>query len=337
MQVATKSTNKSPPQPAFIVSEGRIIVDNVISDSQLETLMEIIRHEPELTKKRPSSLKPCNAKGCDKHVLAKQAVLLSFQFLSKLETYITSPHKIERMKKDIKDLEKKVISYCESLYHVKVKSHDASIVSRARINVDRDYERSPPSINNRSGWLLRIHSDTCEFKALDWSCELYNFTNDVDKSIASNYRMTRLSAVVFINELEVESGGNLVFIDPLSRDNIYHRHHIRHHTHSGNLQKSHGSSSSSSRSSDVSTSTTNPHRDINVNMTLDPTPFIRYLDVPHWEDNIMPPVRYTVVLPQAGRLVIWNSSGDHIHAVTQMLNEEGHRFTFFVFMDVEKQ
>ena len=336
--VSINTKISSQQQQAFTISDGRIIVDNVISDSQLETLVEIIRHEPELLKKRPAMIKPQNnhTDGSKTNILAKQAVLFSFQFLPKLETYITSPHKIERMKKDIKDLEMNVISHCESFYNVKVISHDTSIVSRAHIKVDRDYERSPSTINNRSGWLLRIHSDTCEFRASDWSCETYNFANDYGQVKASRYPMTHLSAVVFINDLELQSGGNLVFIDPLSRENIYHRHHIQHHSginkFPGNNQKS--PNSSSANNLDVS-STTAVLRDMNI--STDPTPYIRYLDAPHWEDDIMPPVRYTVVLPRARRLVVWNSSGDHIHGITQMLNEGGHRFTFFLFMTVEKR
>lgn len=276
--------------------------------------MEIVRNEPELMAKRPSMLKPCN--DCKVKMIAKQAVRFSFQFLPRLETYVTSSHKLDRMKKDVNELEAKVVSYCESYFNVKVISHDTSLVSRAKIDIEADYEQSPLSINNRSGWLLQMHSDTCSFRASDWSCELFNFSGATGDSDARSYPMTRLSAVVLLNDLHINSGGNLVFIDPLHSKNTL-RTNKHKHTYSS---IKHGVTNNLSV----------------INSTVDHTHFVRYVDVPHWEDGIMPPVSYTVVLPRARRLIAWNSSGDNIHAVTQILSEHEHRFTFFLFMTVKK-
>jgi len=45
-------------------------------------------------------------------------------------------------------------------------------------------------------------------------------------------------------------------------------------------------------------------------------------------------MNYTVVFPRAGRLAIFNSSADNVHAVTQILNENDRRYTLFMFLRV---
>lgn len=50
----------------------------------------------------------------------------------------------------------------------------------------------------------------------------------------------------------------------------------------------------------------------------------------------LPAINYTVVFPKSRRMVMFNTSADHVHAVTQILQESDRRYSLFCFLTTEE-
>lgn len=348
------------PSDYFKMTNNRFIVDNAITISQFEALQEIISHEPVLNVEKPTFCIDCASK-------SKQAILPTSHFLQNISRYGISSHRETQVKQDVKSVEATVVAHVESFFDVKVAYHYSALVSRAQIDLEDSYDFSPLSINNRSGWVVKVHADICAFDTKSWKCP--RFPDEAAAIFAYNH----ITAVLLLNELAPDAGGNLVFIDPL------HLHSL--HKSTGNIEgsgrrqqrqrrrgldsneafpsnstsiydnyfQSYANKQQPSNTSHSGVPTVNithrtadhhsllPHFSDANNSTSssDSRRFVRRLTVKQWEDG-MPPVNYTLIRSRMRRLIVWNSSADNVHGVTQILGRGDHRYTFFMFMQVDK-
>lgn len=333
------------------MSDSRFIVDDVISTAELGSLQEVIDNEPLLTVEKPTFCIDCAER-------SKQAILPTVHFLQNISAYGITSHRETEMKKHVKDIESTVLSYCESFFNVKVTYHYSALVSRARIDLEDSFDFSPPSINNRSGWVVKVHADVCAFDKKTWLCP------PPANPYAAQFAYNHVTAVILLNELAPNAGGNLVFIDPLHRESLRRgkstassgmksggsstsngrRHALSKEESSSssssiysNYLQSYGSQKSSSVTNSSQNVSSRHHTIIsrNTKSAADTYRFVRKLTVRQWEDD-MPPVNYTVIRSRARRMIMWNSSIDNVHGVTQILEQGDHRYTFFMFMQIEK-
>lgn len=353
-----------------VLNDDRVVIDAAISPSHVESMMEIVRKSPMLMKKNPVH-KYSNVEVAQHEFrsagdvkLELQAKVKSLKFPKNTNISIS---KTIRIQEDFMNIEPLIIDYAEAFYKKKFKVFTSVLFVRTHLPQKVIPEHSPIEVNNAAGWLVQTHVDGCLFSPADWTCSMYGFSH-----IATDYIYRDVSAVLFLNDLK-EDGGEFVFIDPSDRkvrminpdaklindlemarkngtDEVKNlsgglsefdpnRRALRERI---GAQTDAGSESHENRNSNtvryesipppprhqVRRALKDQKKRASGSFSVAPGKYSKIISVPSKNVN------YTMVIPKSRRLLLFNASKENVHAVTQIINQNDRRYTWFLSLTV---
>lgn len=314
------------------ITRERLVIDDAISEKQLKVLDEFMNRDPVLESENPTTISYSGG-------LAKY----SYKDMSDIYHYLhEATHKVPKTGRSSKShlkevlfwkemvaIELRIIDYAESFFRVRLLKKSSAIFVRKRIKVDIPSEVSPSEVNGEEGWVVGIHADSCTFDSASWTC-----SPPRDDKEREELTTRHVSVVMFLNELSDDAGGELVFLDPLQQSTEDESSHSSRNTLSKTARETVGSDVIKPPSRDsIRRELRRERQRIRRGLmdTSDDSRKSQYVKAIHVPDKH---INYTVVLPKARRLAMFNSSAANIHAVTNLLNETDRRFTYFMFLRI---
>lgn len=282
-----------------------------------------------------------------------------FPFRLRNNTAINTITKMRTFMKTAIAVQMRIVDYAETFFNRRFKIKSGSIFLRKQINDDYIIYRSPEELNQADGWLVPIHADNCMTDDL-LECDKVHPTREEKIDF-----ITRdVSVIAFLNELPDDSGGEFTFIDAdrrvlhelkkkreqEQRGPMYSEHHRKtlrsmsqesasytnnNNKHSADLipppsrESIRRALSNAIHAQHKRVKNTN-NRERLLHETEAQSQFVKAVNVPTQGCN------YTLVLPLPGRVVIFNSSLENVHAATNLLRPGDHRYTLFMFLTVDK-
>jgi len=283
-------------------------------------------------------------------------------------TAVNTIEKMRELMKTVISVQMRIIEYAEAFFKCRFLIKTGSIFQRKRIIVKDTRYKSPLKLNQAEGWLVPVHADNCKLNEVLECGDISSITEKEKKS-------RDVSVIAFLNELPENMGGEFTFIDADKRVifelwNQQHEHMgVRESQqqqqrrrrlkkkfdpesfHRGKpripppsresirraLDKAKRSQRQQQEGSDMNIRDSGRDRDRSLkgskndnNSTKQQIKFVQSIVVPASGLN------YTMVFPRPGRVVIFNSSSDNIHAATNLVRPDDHRYTLFMFLTVDK-
>lgn len=208
-----------------ILKDGRIVIDDAITEKELAGLMKVVNSEYTLYKQE--NLSTVNDAG---NVFKATVMDLPPLVGKPLDSMGHHKHEDKHEKNsilkgtnhDLMSVMLRVVNHAEAFFNQTVFMKSAAIFARRQIVVDDSREISPKGLNHAAGWLVPVHTDGCIFAETDWSCEAQSTPQAIEY-----YKGKDISVVIFLNDLSEKGGGELVFVDPLKKPSISQRDHHR--------------------------------------------------------------------------------------------------------------
>lgn len=387
----------------LILSDSRIIIDNAIPPDMVKELYDFCLAEPKLQNvdtflefHGPSQFSSVDLGDIIRGVYREldvnhKAVNLKvgpgeriYQVAGCNNTFLSTTNKQVKFSKTAIRLQSIVLDFADAFFHKKFQIRSGTLFKRHHMPLGKSARTSydsPKNLNDAHGWMVPLHCDSCILHPKTFGCDHTPSIQLPEENLEFTFR--DLSVILFLNEFEVATGGEFVFVDALHRDPSAHLRSLPFAdtiklkdnsmkgkgSHTKNEKSSHSDiSTSKASSSDGGISDGNSEvgkiykrRELSTDSLyhVDPTDTSIILPSPPSREQIRRKLtrdqsnsyasqaeasnikhvtvhdhayNYTVVFPRAGRLVIFNCSIDQVHAVTNLLKESDHRYTFFMFL-----
>ena len=339
-----------------VLNNHRVVIDAAISVDQVKSIMEIVNKSPSLLVKNP------------RHRYSKEEVALhEFRNANDIKAELGEiVHKIKfpknvnlnrsktiRLQEDFFRIEPLIVDYAEAFYKKKFKIFTSVLFVRTHVRKDWIVEESPEEVNQGEGWLVQTHVDGCLLYPETWTCSVYGFSH-----IATDYIYRDVSAVLFLNDLQ-EDGGEFVFIDPTDREV---QMVTPDPTVIADLENARNNGTDEVKKAGGYPKPFDPTRQRHLReeayrfVSIPPPPrhevrralkeqkmqadstsysvkpgkFSKLITIPSKHIN------YSMVMPKARRLLLFNASKENVHAVTQIINQNDRRYTWFLSLTVLK-
>jgi len=357
-----------------VLSEGRLVIENLFTPRQMDLLMEVV-HTDSLLNVDTDTVKKSrevimqttdyifDREGPD-YNLHKYLEHLSRE---KSPDEMKETHRKMLLKTNVLVVQDMITSVVEAFFNHEMRIKRGTFYVRSQVTIRSEDEKTPPKLNKSAtaaGWQLVPHADNC-LALLSYDSISCYYMHDPE------YLDRDVSIILFLNDLD--EGGELTFLDFPSIPTFFNgsipdQNHLVWDT----LQDTTDPTTVSSTTTTTTTTTQTPTTAMSVPTStsqvitdddhivmplqisepilkkrqLKATP--RYLPF----SQITPPTKanirrhlsdetiqfgelpdatqFTLLKPKTGRLVVFSSGIENVHAVTQVLNND-RRNTFFMF------
>lgn len=364
-----------------VLSEGRLVIENLFTQRQLNLLMEVVQTDKLLNvdtdtvkKSREVIMQTTDyifdREGPD-YNLHKYIETLSRE---KSPNEMQETHRKMLLKTNVLVVQDMITSVVEDFFNHEMRIKRGTFYVRSQVTIRSEDEKTPSKLNKSAtaaGWQLVPHADNC-LALLSYDSISCYYMHDPE------YLDRDVSIILFLNDLA--EGGELTFLDFPSIPTIFNgsipdqNHLVWDTLHDTDPVKYTStpvatpvpasindddhivmSSQSVEQTESKSTSESQTSKNLRSDLTilkkrhLIPTPaqprYLPFSQIPiptkanvrrHLQDETIQfgelpdATQFTLLKPKTGRLVIFSSGIENVHAVTQVLNND-RRNTFFMF------
>lgn len=269
----------------------------------------------------------------------------------------------------------RIVDYAESFFKCSFKIKSGSIFLRKQLHMKADQYKSPSELNDAAGWLVPVHADDCMLDGYLLTCQDKGPTNeekldflkrdvsvvaflnslpdeaggeftfiDADRQLlqerwkqlygdeggseqeSRSQSKNNHSRPQSKSRIDEENKKQVSHIPPPTRESIRRALHTARRAQEKHTRRDEIRNKSIKRGGGLEEGAGGDTH----GRLLDDSRFVQSVVVPATGFN------YTVVLPRPGRVVMFNSSVEHVHAATNLIRAQDHRYTLFMFLTVDR-